>query len=246
MIGSPSYQFYCLSHKNDERKNNMKRRFNTLNINCVFNEGVSYEDHRIKKHGSEFNDKKAFSCCYGHLDMISHFYHRTNKDFGIFCEDDIFIHKDLAVNIDKIISDAIHLKLDVLLLGYLLRIQLDKHNTNSDFPFKCGINEIQEKPFYYFDFHDTTWGTQMYMISRSHAKYLLNKYNQQYADETLTNKDLIPFIADFIFTKEGNRALISPILAVEDNINFYEKDSIQYVFHNECFQLHYNKELFIV
>ena len=72
----------------------------------------------------------------------------------------------------------------------------------------------------------------MYILNRKHAKYLIDKYYKNYADE---NSD---FIADIIITKDGNRALISPVLAVEEKIN-------QNNHHKRCHKIHYDEQIFI-
>ena len=42
------YQMYCLSYNNKIKRQNMKRRFDSINIKCIFYDGVSFEDSRIK------------------------------------------------------------------------------------------------------------------------------------------------------------------------------------------------------
>ena len=45
--------------------------------------------------------------------MIYNFYYKTNKKYGIFCEDDIHIHKDLIEIMPKILLDFNILNLDI-------------------------------------------------------------------------------------------------------------------------------------
>jgi len=237
----PDYQFFCLSFNNNTRKENMKRRFETIGVDCIFNEGVSSEDIRIKGRNVY---TKCWSCMYGHLDMINDFYYNTNKSFGVFCEDDILIHKDLYNLMPKIMSDFDYLNLDVLLLGYLLQFKVDKNNYYTNFSIK---NTHDDSGTYtYHHFSNDVWGTQMYMLSRNSAKKILDKYSfsSGYADKTMLDSTLIPFSADWTITKDGNRALISPILAVEDNETNYEHDG-QQIFHKNCFNAHYVDGLFL-
>ena len=49
--------------------------------------------------------------------MIKDFYFNTKFEYAIFCEDDVYIHKDLKNNISKIINDFKENKLDILLLS---------------------------------------------------------------------------------------------------------------------------------
>jgi len=237
-------KFYCLNYNNEKRKKDMQRRFGTLKINCDFFPGVDFADERISRFSELIDDatKRVWSCMYGHLDMIHDFYYNTKKDFGIFCEDDIFLHKNLNNYWPRICLDFSCLKLDVLLLGYLLQTN---PNDSEDFTMKRLY--ISNSPFTYYSFPDYVWGTQMYMLSREHAKYLLDKYGtgSGYAERTILDKSLVPFSADWTLTKEGNRAIITPIVVVEDNDTTYENDG-QFHFHKKCFDLHFKNHLFII
>jgi GR25 family glycosyltransferase involved in LPS biosynthesis len=237
-------QICCLNYKNNNRKIEMKRRFDTINLGCKFFNGVDYSDKRILENADKMDEatKRVWSCMYGHLDMIHDFYYNTNKEFGIFCEDDIYLHKNFANYLPRICLDFISLKLDVLLLGYLLQ---GKPNEISDFSLKQ--LHINGSPFTYYSFPDYVWGTQMYMLSRKHSKYLLDKYYDVngYAKESLTNNFITPFSADWTLTKEGNRAVINPILVVEDNMTEYS-DFGQAEFHKLCFECHFENNLFVM
>ena len=241
-------QIYCLNFNNPERKNNMIRRFESLNLDCIFYDGVNKSDCRISQ-SIDDHSKKIWSCMYGHLDMIHKFYYDTDKEYGIFCEDDIFIQKNFTENLPKIVSDFKELNLDVLLLGYLSAFRIT--GPTGDFHMK-EINKTDDVGMYapscltYYSFPDYIWGTQMYMLSRSHSKYLLDTYYSEYAEQSITNNNMIPFSADHILTKNGNRALITPIVAIEDNSTFYDASwGGQLNFHNNCFNLHYEENMFI-
>jgi hypothetical protein len=237
-------KFYCLNYNSEKRKKDMQCRFDILQLKCVFYPGVDFADKRISDYSELIDDgtKRVWSCMYGHLDMIHDFYYNTNKDFGIFCEDDIYLHKNLMNYLPRICLDFSSLKLDVLLLGYLLQI-----NPNESADFNMKRLYINGSPFTYYSFPDYVWGTQMYMLSRLHAKYLLNKYGftSGYAVRTLTDKSITPFSADWTLTKEGNRAIITPIVVVEDNATDYSNDG-QGSFHKKCFDFHFKENLFII
>lgn len=237
-------QFFCLNYNNEKRKQSMEHRFEQVDINCKFTPGVDFIDNRILKHSEVLNDgiKRVWSCMYGHLDMINDFYYNTNKEYGIFCEDDIYIHKNIKNYLPRICLDFNILNLDVLLLGYLLQCKPTDPNVKHLFP----IHElpISKSPFTYHSFPDDVWGAQMYMLSREHAKYLLDKYMYGYAELSIKSNTEIPFSADWTLTKEGKRALISPILAVEDNSSIYQ-DIGQRVYHKQCFDAHYDINLFV-
>jgi len=243
------YQFFCLSFNNPTRKENMKRRFESIGIDCKFNEGVTNDDDRMK--GRNNSSTRVWSCMYGHLDMISDFYYNTDKEFGIFCEDDLYIHKELANKLPEIMLNFNYLELDVLLLGYLLHYKLEKNVLYHNFPEKKSLqnNKTHEsnKTDVYYDYPNDVWGAQMYMLSRNSAKKILDKYSfpSGYADRTLNDNTLTPFSADWTITKDGNRALIFPMLAVEDNQSNYEHIGQKH-FHQACFQTHFVSEQFII
>jgi GR25 family glycosyltransferase involved in LPS biosynthesis len=221
--------FYCLSFNNPERKKAMENRFSNLGINAFFSDGVSFEDDRIKNSNGH---KRTLSFTYGHLDLIKEFYFNSEKDYGIICEDDIIIRKNLIEQMHFIVKNFKKMNLDLLLLGYLLNYKFNSYES---------VNE--EHPFNYYSYPDSIWGAQMYMISKKQAHYLIKTYSPPYAELTLSNTNLKPFNSDWIFTKEGKRALIYPLIAIEDGKTKYDNQS-QQTFHDECFNFNYIKDTF--
>ena len=218
--------FYCLNFYENKR-DELKKRFDHLNIDCFFYNGVSFLDDRIQK----YEYKKAASNIIGHIDMIKKFLN-SDYEFGIFCEDDIYINKDLIKNLSTICNDFKNLNLDILLLGYLLPYKINVYNPH----FKLLHNNDNLS---YYTYNDDLWGTQMYMYSKKQAKYIIEKYNNDY------NNNEIPFSADFILTKDAkNRALITPIMAIEDNSNVID-DYYQNEYHKNCFNCNFDKDLFL-
>ena len=233
------FRVYCLSYNNEERRKNMEYRFNTLSLNYFIYEGVSYSDNRIICE----KEKRVWSCMYGHLDMIKMFCDDETTQFGIFCEDDILIRSNFNENINNIINDFIVLDLDVLLLGYLVTFKINK-NING-FSLKSGSDKLTNNKYSYHNFEDYVWGTQMYMLSKSSAKKLLEKYNNNYALKTINDNTLTPFSADWTITKDGNRALIYPCLAVETGAGHYSDDCPHGKFHKRCHEIQYEENEFI-
>jgi hypothetical protein len=79
------------------------------------------------------------------------------------------------------------------------------------FPFKRETNT--RSAYTYHDYPDDLVGNQMYVLSRKHAKYLLDKYYTGYIDKTFVDNTGTPFSSTgFIITREGNKALISPAI----------------------------------
>lgn len=232
------FEFYCLSHKNEERKKSMEERFKKLDIPCNFYEGIdSSLDERTKKYN--FNS----SCMYGHLDMIHQFYNNTNKPYGIFCEDDILIHIHLKEYLLKIIPFFNDLNLDVLLIGYLLSHPIYK-NSLEFFEIPIEKTMSDEFPFKFYKYCDDLWGAQMYMLSRENAKKILDKYYVNYIEEYNNNSNITPFSADWTITKDGNRAMIFPLLVIEDGKKKYD-DFNQQKYHSESFLSKYIENIHI-
>jgi GR25 family glycosyltransferase involved in LPS biosynthesis len=218
--------FYCLNFYENKRPE-IKKRFDYLNIDCFFYKGVSFLDERIQK----YEYKKVASNIIGHIDMIKKFLN-SDYEFGIFCEDDIYINKELINHLPNICDDFKKLNLDILLLGYLLSFKINDYNPH--FKLLHNNNNLS-----YYTYNDELWGTQMYMYSKKQAKYIVEKYNNDY------NNTEVPFSADFILTKDGtNRALITPIMAIEDNSNVID-DYYQNEYHKNCFNCNFDKDLFL-
>ncbi len=220
-----SCQFYCLSFKNEERTNNMMERFKNLDIDCKFYTGISCDDKRIDKLLNKFS-KRQWCMTYGHLDIIYNFYHKSDKKYAVICEDDICINVELKNILNKVIIDFNILNLDILLLGYLLPYKIGRANLFSNYRLKKPIS--RESYFTYHEYPDYLNGTQMYMITKKYAKYLLRNYYTNYAG--LGDKYFTP---DKILINDGNRALLYPMLAIEDE----NQDDL---YHQLCRNIHYD------
>jgi len=212
---------YCLSYKNEKRKQNTQNRFNQLDLTVIFYDGVDQDkDPRIRSD----DYKQCVSCMYGHLDMIQMFLSDSDKPFGIFCEDDIYLHKGSAKRLDEITAEFANLDLDVLLLGYLIT-----YSPNPDDNHYLSVTENHR----FYEYGEETWGTQMYMISRKYAKQLLDTYS------TANRPTEKPFASDWTITKDGKRAFLYPMLAVEDGETHYDHYG-QGQFHQNVFHHNYN------
>jgi len=234
---SNEIEFYCLNYKNPEKKESMSHRFQSLDISCNFYDGVDGEDKRLL-------NRCDFSCTYGHLDMIYQFYHNTQKPFGIFCEDDILIHKDFKQSLSKIIEDFPLLKWDVLLLGYLITHNIrDTHYHGFDL-IKNESFSNEESLYQYYHYPDETWGTQMYMLSRENAKKILDKYYVGYLEKSLQDNTLTCFSSDWTITKDGNRMLLFPLLVIEDGKSTYDHGG-QHWFHYHSYLNNYREGEFL-
>ena len=228
-----SYDIYCLSFKNPERKAQMEARFKQLEIDCIFSDGVDNNDPRIAN-----NEGVGWSMMLGALDILQRFYN-SGKEFGIFCENDVYLHKDLKTMLPKIIEDFKLLSLDVLLLGYLIPFEIKSHYQG--FELNCDNTNLN---YVYHNYPNDLWGGQMILFSKKYAKAILDKYTVEYAIKARTDTSLPPFSGDHTITKDGNRAIIYPMLAVETADKAYGHWG-QGTFHENCKKCNYNPDIYI-
>lgn len=213
----------CLNFMDEERRVKMTERFNRHGISVYFVDPVYHTDPRM-----EGLDKRVTSNMLGHLDSIRHFYEQTTKPYAILCEDDILLSKHFATDLPNIIERYKALKLDVLLLGYLLPTRLTQDTPGFEL-----LDEMEGYTFY--DFHPQLWGSQMFLIHREHAKFLLDKYTIAYAKADLNR----PYSADWTLTKDGKKALLYPMLALEEGTE-KSNHKAHSDFHRKCFMTHYS------
>jgi GR25 family glycosyltransferase involved in LPS biosynthesis len=183
------------------------------------------------------------------------FFLNSDKQFGIFCEDDIVINRTLPQNLPYIMSECTEMGTECLLLGYMKTYKVEGwmsgHETIRAFP---------GRPYTYHAYPNDQWGVHLYMLSRSGAKKILDTYsynttnpsddtrNTSYADTNMNDPNR-PFSPDWTITKCPGlkRALISPMFACEDGRDTYDHYAHdgQYNFHMETFRFNYVPNLFI-
>ena len=246
-------EFHCVCYKNPEKYRSMKDRFNSIGLNLKIYDGVPHKDPRIinggmtkfgKKRNLPSSIQRLWSVTYGHLDMIRMFYD-SGKDFGIFCEDDIYVNKTLPFHLPHIMAEVKEMGLDVLLLGYMKTFKVESWMTGHEL-----INAPKDRPYTYHKYPDDQWGVHLYMVSREGARKILDQYGAEsgYADINVDDPNH-SFSPDWTITKcPGiNRGLISPMFAVEDGKDPYEHYAHdgQYQFHMETTRFNYVPGLFI-
>jgi len=211
---------YILNHKNEERKKRMENRLKGFNVTFLKSVNIDPNKYNISNETA-----RTWGIMLSHVENIKHFYYMTDAEYGIFCEDDVYIHKDMAIKLPKILNDFKKLDLDILLLSYLLSFH---PNNNGNFINKINDNE-------YYTYSDDTWGSHMYLLNRPYAIYIINKFTIEWA-KYFKNK---VYVSDWTITKLGNRALLWPPLGVEEGeVNC--KDIGQIDFHKKCKEFLYN------
>ena len=217
--------FYVVNFKDDARKQRMISRFDQFGIDLHFVNPVFENDPRLQNTPLY---KRTSSIMLQHLDSLRHFYENTSAKYCIVCEDDIHVSKHLHDHLPKIIQDFEALELDLLLLGYLYPYGL---HGNPYFPL---IKTTES--YTYHGYPDDIWGSQMYLISRKHAKSLLDKFTIEFAVEQI---EKVHYNPDWTITKSGKRALISPMIAVEEGDD-KSNHAGQTEFHRMCHLGNYN------
>lgn len=230
-------KFYCITFKNPERRRKMEERFRNIGIEVEFQEGAEFTDERIVNTGAD-KERRTLSCTYGHLDAITRFASQSEKEYGVFCEDDVHIHKNFANELPSIISTVKSLDLDVLLLGYLTPYPIEPWNNN----FRL-LTQMGERR--YHSYPDDQWGGQMYMLTLAQAKYFVAKYRDtDYVKRSIQDKSMTPFSPDWTFTKNAfKRALVYPMFGVEEGV-ISSTDPGYVAFHRNCHLCNYNPDKF--
>ena len=236
---------YCVTYKNPERRKRIFIRFETIGLPFEFVESVDADDPQIRppddimemtRQAKRWNPH-AYSCMHGHFFAIEQFL-KTDKEIAIICEDDIMLRKDFAEELPIVLANFKRQSLDVLLLGYL-----DDHSKPAYVTYR---RPLKSPAFSYHSYEDdwAQWGTQMYMIHRRHAEMLWNNYgpHTDFKIQSLIRHDIEYWYADCIITKLGNRALISPQMAVEEGTAGL---AIQQPTHTNSYNLNYDPKIHI-
>jgi saccharopine dehydrogenase (NAD+, L-lysine-forming) len=222
--------FYVINFNDEARRERMLSRFSKLGTKEPhFVDPVFTSDPRLH----EAQHKRTCSIMLQHLDSLKHFLEQTDKEFCIVCEDDIHISKNFRKDLPEIIEQFVAMDLDILLLGYLSMYPIDTE-TNAHFAPKS-----RSKKYKYANYPDDLWGSQMYMMSRKHAKNILDNFGPEYI-----LKGELPYNPDWILTKTGNRALIVPMIAVEEGDTKTDHGG-QNEFHRRCFECNYDANMYI-
>ena len=221
-----SIEVFSFSYKNEARKGRMTRRFEVIGHPVTWVDPVLATDPRILV---DEPAKRPYAIMFNHIDMIHAFLTKSTAEYGIFCEDDIFIRKDFARTVQIAIDGYKRNNFDVLLLGYLTNYKPVKISTE-------GGHALKEVPFTFISVPDSLWGSQMYMMNRVAAQKV---YDAIYDPELVKHTHFSP---DWAITKFGNAAAIYPMLAVEEGAVATDHGG-QINFHNECRAVNYDPKL---
>jgi GR25 family glycosyltransferase involved in LPS biosynthesis len=226
--------FYTFSFQNPARKAKMEEQFQAEGISLQFVEPVPSTDPRLTQ--APDNLKRLWGIMFSHLDMLQTFLN-SDADFGVFCEDDIRLRKNIAPLLPEVMLQFKRHNLEILLLSCLctyIPVEIHVHQPHS----------VCEHPLVYWTYDANLWGAHMYMLDRKTAQKHLDKYNLAYAVETLTNSNLTHFSPDWTLTKDAtHKAAIYPMLSLEGGqVNTDHEFQVQ--FHKQCFETHFNSDFY--
>ena len=230
--------FYCLSVPGSDRYNRMKGRFEHESVDVAFIPVLAETDPRL--HG--LKGPSAASGAFGHLDMMRAFLD-SDKEFGVFCEDDIHLRRGIREFIPELTMKFRRHKLEILLIGYLFPKQIRTIDMYYDTSFEGQFNVPIDENILMFRHIDRLWGAQMYILDRKKAQYFLDTYTVDYYLRSKTDSSLKPFSADYLFTKDGVRAAIYPMMGVEESYTI--NHSVQNIYHYESHTEHYSEARYI-
>jgi GR25 family glycosyltransferase involved in LPS biosynthesis len=236
---------YCINYNNHERRQRMSSRFESIGIHYNFIDGINPLDSTVAPTQEMIETAKSLDRWKAHLYgcTLSHFmaietFLKSGKDIGIICEDDIYIRKDFLEELPVIEANFRRQQLDVLMLGYL-----SVHDKPAQIIHR---KQLKSAAFTYhnFDNDPDIWGCQMYMLSKEHAKALVENYgiSNDYRFRALVDTSLEQWVSDCLITKTGNRAMISPMMAVEEGKGTWIPNQ---PIHTASFNLNYNAAIHI-
>jgi len=226
--------FYTFSFNNPQRKAKMEEQFAAEGIPLEFVEPVPSKDPRLTAAPDKL--KRLWGIMFSHLDMLQTFLN-SDADFGVFCEDDIRLRKNIAPLLPEIMLQFKRHNLEILLLSCLcsyVPVEVYTHQPHG----------VLEHPYTFLTYEDNLWGAHMYMLDSKTAQKHLDKYNLEYAIKTLTDSSLTHFNPDWTLTKDARRkAALYPMLSLESGVVNTDHE-FQVQFHKMCFEKHFSEEFY--
>ena len=218
-----TFEIRCLNYNNPERKERMTRRFEAVGLPVLWGVPVFPTDPRMMPGNT------CLSYTYGHLDMIKAFLDGS-ADFGVFCEDDVYLRRDLKSSLQIAIDGYKRIKPDIMLLGYLTNY---KGSTWTIHP----NHQLVEPPFTFLSVYPELWGSQMFMLDRPSAQRLWEACCEP-------SRVTGAFSVDWMITKFGKSVAIYPMLAVEEG-QIAGDHWGQIEFHRICCEENYDKNIHV-
>jgi hypothetical protein len=242
IFSSMLFKIYTVNYANAERKARMLARFEALNVPYHFHHpNAPDQDARIPASASP-GEARNTSITWNHLDAIRYFLEddEDRPEFGIFTEDDIRIRRDFARLAPVLTALYRAHELDVFLLGYLETQPVVRPAESLD-PSRhppASLPDLAVRGY-----TDGQWGVQMYMIDRRHGRAMLEHFTIDHALGSHEGRNP-PFSPDWTLSKFGRRALVAPMMAVEEGV--IASDHPAHVsFHRMCAEANYDPAIHV-
>jgi hypothetical protein len=240
-----NWAYYCLTYRSPEKRVRMQTRFDRLGMQVKFWEGHHAWDPECAPplselaHALHMNmwDPHAWSVLQGHLMIMRHYLAHSDAPMLCVMEDDVHINKNLLQEQPVIQAQFDKLQLDVCMLGYLSPHAL--FTCNTQYETTC-------ETYAYLDYPDNVYGTQMYLMHRQHVNSIWNSYGvgSDWHAHVFTQQEFHP--ADWIITKQGKRACMYPMMAVEEHGGgMLYQDPEQTDWHAWCHASQYDPNVYV-
>lgn len=234
------YKVYAVNYLNEERGARMRGRFEALCVPYHLHQPAdSRGDPRIPAELPP-NVRRNASMAWNHLDAIRYFLEGDpdRPEFGLFTEDDVYLRRDLAALVPVLAALYRAHKLDLFLLGYLEPGPVVLRCTASFSPPRHAPTDSGIPDLLVRGYDDEQWGAQMYMMDRRHARALLAHFDEEFARGSYAGRNA-PFNPDWTITKFGRRALVTPMMAVEEG-EIASDHPAHVAFHRRCTAANYD------
>lgn len=222
-----SIPVYVVSCNNPERKQRLSDRFNKIGIIPNFVDPTYINDPILNNVPEGL--KRTFAIFTDHLKNIKSFY-ESGSEYGLFCEDDIYISKNIVEELQIAVNQMMRHNLNILLVGYLLPYTpMGPHFQLIDAPGKFVITT----------YPNDVWGAHGYILNRDQAKRYIEKLSIEYGIRT---NEQYPYCSDWILTKDSDHRglMYPPIIVEEGDVTTDHWGQIQ--FHKMCKEFLYDPE----
>lgn len=236
-------RFYCISLKNSDRRERIKRRFayHGLLPWLTFVDAIPIDSPLIERYTEgtipdtdKFEYLATASCFASHLKAIRTYLEDPDSNYSkgaIICEDDVLLRNNWR-ELYQSVMDNMPEDAKIVQFSYMLdtwgNTQWVGKEPGKENIFKLKISADQkELPA----IHSTAaWGTQMYWISQSQAKNSLNQFDRPFIhlqDFSLVTSELITILP--------RGYLVYPIMVIEDCIGSLIRNQSKQDYHLKIF-----------
>jgi hypothetical protein len=227
-----SYHIYCLNY-GDKRTATITASFDAVGLSdkVTLCPGVSAE---IVKAANNYLEEVlpyyylVTSVTLGHISMMKMFLETSKKEYGIFCENDIRMHKDIKNKLPYYLGKMKELNLEILRLGYFMLSE--------------NVSDLEEvlPTIHKEGIIHSIYGAQMYVLNRSKCKEYIKKYTIDFFLKYFRDPSRHYYYPDNTIVKDGNTGLVYPMLTVEyipDNWKSEHGDDTEYQTKSSKFNL---------